>query len=196
MKKLLLAIVMLLVSAASFAVVNVNTATQAELESLQGIGPVKAKAIIDGRIKNGPFKTVDDLDRVKGIGKATIDKLRKDISVSGATTIPAAPGVAKKDAAKVAAPATAPAPERAPAKAATPAAAPAPAKADAGKAAAPAAAPSKAEIAKEKAAAKAARKEQATKVKAEKAAAKEAKKEQAARDKAAKEAAKKDAPKK
>ena len=98
MKKLLLAIVMLLVSAASFAVVNVNTATQAELESLQGIGPVKAKAIINDRIKNGPFKTVDDLDRVKGIGKVTIDNLRKDISVSGATTIPAAPGVAKKDA--------------------------------------------------------------------------------------------------
>jgi len=173
MKKLLFAAVLLLWSVLALAVVNVNTATQAELESLNGIGPVKAKAIIDDRAKNGPYKTVDDLDRVKGIGKATIEKLRKDVSVSGATTVAAEP--AKKEAPKAAAatpataapaapamksaPATAaaPAPMAAPAKAATPAAA-APAAAAPTKAAttaaAPAATPSKADVAKAKAAAK------------------------------------------
>lgn len=100
MKKLLLAAVMFLFSAMSFAAVNLNTATQAELESLQGIGPVKAKAIIDDRTKNGPFKSVDDLDRVKGVGMATIDKLRKDIAVSGSTKVSAAPVAAKEAAAK------------------------------------------------------------------------------------------------
>ncbi|MEO8136367.1 MAG: ComEA family DNA-binding protein, partial [Betaproteobacteria bacterium] len=85
MKKLLLAVVMLFVSALSFAAVNINTATEAELESLKGIGPVKAKAIIEDRTKNGPFKSVEDLDRVKGIGMKTIDSLRKDLAVSGAT---------------------------------------------------------------------------------------------------------------
>src|SRR5215212_5755468 len=90
MKKFLIAAAMLLWSALTFAAVNVNTASQAELEALNGIGPVKAKAIIDDRAKNGPYKSIDDLDRVKGIGKATIEKLRNDISVSGATSMPAA----------------------------------------------------------------------------------------------------------
>src|SRR5689334_20868131 len=64
MKKLLFAALLWLSSALAFAVVNVNTATQAELETLDGIGPVKAKAIIDDRTKNGPYKSLDDLDRV------------------------------------------------------------------------------------------------------------------------------------
>ena len=86
MKKLFLSLLLSLFSAVAFAVVNINTASQAELESLPGIGPVKAKAIIDDRAKNGSFKSVDDLDRVKGIGKATIDKMRNDLSISGATS--------------------------------------------------------------------------------------------------------------
>src|SRR5438067_10409725 len=87
--KILISLMVALLASISLALtaVNVNTATQAELESLNGIGPVKAKAIIDDRTKNGPFKSIDDLDRVKGIGKATIDKLRNDVSVSGATTL-------------------------------------------------------------------------------------------------------------
>lgn len=74
--------------------VNVNTATQSELEALHGIGSVKAKAIIDYRQKNGPFKSLEDLDKVPGIGKATLEKMRPDVTFSGATT-----GVANEKAA-------------------------------------------------------------------------------------------------
>ena len=144
MKKLLLSLVLSLFSALAFAVVNVNTASQSELESLSGIGPVKAKAIIDDRAKNGPFKSVEDLDRVKGIGMVTIEKLRKDISISGATSVTAAP--AKSAVPAASAPASA-APAAAPVKAATPAptaavpATPSPASAMAPKAATPPATP-------------------------------------------------------
>ena len=67
------------------AAVNINTASQAELETLQGIGPAKAKAIIEHRKKNGSFKSVDDLQNVSGIGPATVQRLRTDISVGGAS---------------------------------------------------------------------------------------------------------------
>ena len=99
MKKLSLLIVMLFASIQfAFAAVNLNTATQAELETLKGVGPAKAKMIIDDRTKNGPFKSVDDLDRVKGFGMKSIEKLRGELSVSGATSVSAP--VANKMAAK------------------------------------------------------------------------------------------------
>lgn len=63
------------------AAVNINTATQSELESVRGIGPSKAKAIVDYREKGGSFKSLDDLDNVKGFGKAAIDKLRSELTV-------------------------------------------------------------------------------------------------------------------
>ncbi len=87
MKKLFLIIVTLFVfNVAVYAAVNINTATQVELETLQGIGPGKAKAIIDYRKKNGSFKSVDDLEKVDGIGPGIIKQLRKDAVVSGAAT--------------------------------------------------------------------------------------------------------------
>lgn len=61
-------------------VVNINTASAAELsESLQGVGLKKAEAIIAWREKNGPFKRVEDLVNVKGIGASTLDKNRSRI---------------------------------------------------------------------------------------------------------------------
>lgn len=61
--------------------ININTATLAELDTLVGIGPAKAKAIIDYRSSKGSFKTIDELDNVSGIGKATIDKFRDQITI-------------------------------------------------------------------------------------------------------------------
>ncbi len=87
MKKLLLVLFASFAFALNaFAAVNINTATQAELETINGIGPAKAKAIIEYRAKT-PFKSVDELDKIKGLGKKSIDKIRKDISVSGPTIV-------------------------------------------------------------------------------------------------------------
>src|SRR5688500_19234627 len=87
MKKLLLILVTLFAFTGSvYAAVNINTATQVELETLRGIGPAKAKAILDYRKNKGSFKSVEDLQNVSGIGPATVQKLRKDITVSVGST--------------------------------------------------------------------------------------------------------------
>ncbi len=69
--------------------VNINTASAAELAGLNGIGDAKAKAIVAYREKNGPFKAVDDLNNVTGIGDKLLAKLRPQVTVG--TTAPAAP---------------------------------------------------------------------------------------------------------
>lgn len=89
MIKIALALVTFLsLSLTALAGVNINTASQAELESLNGIGPTKAQAIIEYRKKNGAFKTVDELEKVEGVGPVTLQSVRKDIAVSGSTSIP------------------------------------------------------------------------------------------------------------
>lgn len=62
--------------AGSCTVINVNTADAAALDTLNGVGPSTAAAILESRTTEGPFATCDDLDRVKGIGPATLEKIR------------------------------------------------------------------------------------------------------------------------
>lgn len=67
-------------SVANAEPVNINKADAKSIASaLNGIGLKKAKAITLYREQNGPFKTVDDLAKVKGIGSKTIEKNRSDI---------------------------------------------------------------------------------------------------------------------
>lgn len=68
-------------TASPAGLININTADLTALETLSGIGPSKAQAIIDYRNQNGPFTRIDDLDNVSGIGPATIDKIRSQITV-------------------------------------------------------------------------------------------------------------------
>ncbi|HHT8911898.1 TPA: ComEA family DNA-binding protein, partial [Burkholderia cenocepacia] len=92
LKKLLMLFVALSLSLAAglAAAVEVNTADQAALESVKGLGPVKSKAIIDERTKNGPFKDADDLaNRVKGLGTKSVGHLEENgLTIGGASTPP------------------------------------------------------------------------------------------------------------
>lgn len=63
------------------ASVNINTADAATLDAaMQGVGPKSAAAIVAYRTKHGPFKTVDDLAHVKGIGPKAVEKNRDKLS--------------------------------------------------------------------------------------------------------------------
>ncbi len=61
--------------------VNINTATAEQLETVKGLGKKRAQEIISYREKNGAFKSVDDLAKVKGIGKRFIEKHRSSLTV-------------------------------------------------------------------------------------------------------------------
>jgi len=61
--------------------ININTASVEELDSLPGIGPTIAQRIIDYREENGPFQTIDDIVNVSGIGPATFENIKELITV-------------------------------------------------------------------------------------------------------------------
>lgn len=67
--------------AAAPAVININTASVEELDKLPGIGPATAQLIIDYRTKNGPFKTIEDINSVPRIGDALYAKIKDQITV-------------------------------------------------------------------------------------------------------------------
>jgi competence protein ComEA len=68
-------------SASGAKLLNVNTADTVQLQALPGIGPKKAEAIVLYRASNGPFRQIDDLILVKGIGPKTLEKLRPLVTV-------------------------------------------------------------------------------------------------------------------
>lgn len=71
---------------------DLNSATAAELETLRGIGPALAARIIESRTQTGPFESVEQLTRVRGIGPKTLESLREAITVGAASQLqPAAP---------------------------------------------------------------------------------------------------------
>ncbi|MFL5306211.1 MAG: ComEA family DNA-binding protein [Polyangia bacterium] len=80
-------------------VVNLNTAPAAVLALLPGVGPAKGDAIVAYRTRR-PFRTVDELVRIKGIGRKMVRRLRPHLAVSGPTTAAAALASAATAAAK------------------------------------------------------------------------------------------------
>ena len=68
-------------SATLSAPININSANLEELDKLPGIGPSIAQAILDYRTQNGPFKTIEDINNVKGIGDALFAKIKGSITV-------------------------------------------------------------------------------------------------------------------
>jgi len=81
--------------------VNINTADAATLDRvLDGVGPSKAEAIIAHRKANGPFKSIDQLAAVKGIGLSTVERNRDRIVIAGGAAPKAAPAAARPASAK------------------------------------------------------------------------------------------------
>ncbi len=73
---------------AAIAVVNLNTATVAQLDTLPGVGPKVAARIVEYRQKNGPFKKIEELMNVKGIGEKNFLRLKPHITVTPAKAAP------------------------------------------------------------------------------------------------------------
>ena len=91
MKHLLAALAAFLFAHAALAAVNLNTATKDELVALPGIGPAKAQAIVDYRTQHGPFKAVEDVRKVKGIGEKLFLQIRPELSVAASPQKPGTP---------------------------------------------------------------------------------------------------------
>jgi competence protein ComEA len=67
-------------------VVNVNTASVEELQLLPGIGEARARALVELRKRRGGFKSLDELKEVKGIGDASLERMRPYLRLQGRTT--------------------------------------------------------------------------------------------------------------
>ena len=100
MKRFVIALVALLVCSSSIAAVNLNTATKDELVALPGIGPAKAQAIVDYRNQHGPFRSIDEIRKVKGIGEKLFISIKPELSIgasSRGTNAQPSKGDAKSD---------------------------------------------------------------------------------------------------
>ena len=89
MKRLLLAAALAPLSVGlAFATVNVNTAQQSELLRVKGIDKHKAKAIIEYRAENGPFDSVDDLQKLPGFTPEVLAKVAPEVAFTGHAYVP------------------------------------------------------------------------------------------------------------
>lgn len=88
-------------------VVNLNDASSEQLQLLPGVGPSRAEAIITYR-KTHPFKRVDEVTRIRGIGRKSLLRLRSHLTISGPTTLKERPGKGTSPLARGRQPAAAP----------------------------------------------------------------------------------------
>jgi competence protein ComEA len=102
MLKKLLIVLLASFALCSFAIAaaDLNTASQQQLEAIKGIGPQKAKAIIEYRAKNGAFKTTEDVMKVPGIKEGIYNKIKGEITVGGKGAVAPTPAAAKASAPK------------------------------------------------------------------------------------------------
>lgn len=83
MKRILAGLVALLaVCNLAFSAVDLNSANQQQLETINGLGPSKAKAIVEYRSKNGAFKTIEDVMKVPGIKQGVFSQIKSEITIS------------------------------------------------------------------------------------------------------------------
>ena len=74
----------------AFALVNVNTAQQSELQRTKGLDRYKAKSIIEYRAQNGPIMSLEDLERVPGMSKEAVEKIAGEVRFEGPAFTPPA----------------------------------------------------------------------------------------------------------
>jgi len=73
-------------AAPAVGIVNINTATAKDLEALPGVGPKTAERIVEYRQKNGPFKKIEELMNVRGLGEKNFLKLKEHLTVGAPKT--------------------------------------------------------------------------------------------------------------
>ena len=83
---IILSIIGMLFSALLYAEVDINKATVKEISSLEGIGAKKAQAIVDYRKENGEFRSIKELEKVKGLSKKSVAKLKDKVTIGTETT--------------------------------------------------------------------------------------------------------------
>ncbi len=99
MKKICFAVLFVLfMTVTAYAEININTATKDELNSLAGIGPIKAEAIVKHRQEKGPFKSIDEIKNVYGIGDKLFDQIKSDVTVGSLDAAAEAKSTAKANA--------------------------------------------------------------------------------------------------
>lgn len=89
LRSLLLSLALSPLAVMALEPININTADEVTLQQVNGLGPSKAKAIVDYRKEHGAFATIDDLVKVPGIGEKSLANMKPQITAGAATAAPA-----------------------------------------------------------------------------------------------------------